>query len=147
MSDAVAVRPAAAADVAVAREWLTSVALPSEDLTPAHMADFLLAFQGDRRVGMIGLEQFGRFGLLRSLVVAPQCRAAGIGQRLVAALETTAASRGVIELWLLTIDADDYFARRGYTVRQRAEAPVAIQETPEFSTLCPGDAVLMSKSL
>lgn len=145
MSVAISIRPAAAADIEVAREWLAAAQLPSADLTPAHMERFLLALDGDRPVGMIGLEQHGAVGLLRSLVVDPGRRAGGIGRQLVDALEKNAVERGAAELWLLTIDAEAYFAERGYTVRQRHEAPVAIQETPEFSTLCPGDAVLMSK--
>ena len=137
MSDGVAIRAAAAADLEVARRWLDAAALPTGDLTAAHMPDFLLALRGDRPVGMIGIEQFGRVGLLRSLVVDARCRAAGIGRELVCALEATAADRGVVELWLLTIDANEYFAGCGYTIRQRVDAPVAIRETPEFSTLCP----------
>jgi len=147
MSTGLVIRLAAAADLELAREWLAAAALPTGDLTPAHMADFLFALQGDRPVGMIGLEQYGRVGLLRSLVVDAQYRAAGVGRKLVAALETTAASRGVVELWLLTIDADDYFAGRGYIARQRVAVPITIQQTPEYSELCPGDAVVMSKAL
>ena len=147
MRKAISIRPAAAADLEVAREWLAVAALPSDDLTRAHMEGFLLALDDDRPVGMIGLEQFGPIGLLRSLVVDPSCRAAGIGRQLVGALEKRAVKRGATELWLLTIDAEDYFAARGYTVRQRVHAPVVIQGTPEYSTLCPGDAVLMSKRL
>ena len=51
------------------------------------------------------------------------------------------------ELWLLTIDADAWFARLGYTTQARAFAPPEIQQTEEFASLCPGDAVLMMKKL
>lgn len=144
---AISIRAAVARDLEVATQWLVAAELPSRDLTPAHMEGFLLALHGDRPVGMIGLEQFGPVALLRSLVVDAGCRTAGIGRLLVDALEKNAVRRGASELWLLTIDADAYFAGLGYTVRPRSEAPPAIRETPEFSTLCPGDAVLMSKRL
>ncbi|MDH3410355.1 MAG: arsenic resistance N-acetyltransferase ArsN2, partial [Gammaproteobacteria bacterium] len=121
--------------------------LPSGDLTPAHMRNFLLALAGDDPLGMIGVEQFDNIGLLRSLVVDQSARGAGIGKQLVAALETRAAELGVNELWLLTIDADAYFARLGYVVANRDDAPDSIRATAEFSTLCPGDAVLMRKNL
>ena len=68
-------------------------------------------------------------------------------QMLVDALEAMARSRGIVELWLLTIDADAWFARLNYLVRERDDAPVDIRNTREFSGLCPGDAVLMSKRI
>jgi amino-acid N-acetyltransferase len=62
-------------------------------------------------------------------------------------VEEFAAASGATEIWLLTIDADVWFGRLGYAVRDRQDAPEAIRGTQEFSGLCPGDAVLMSKSL
>jgi amino-acid N-acetyltransferase len=86
-------------------------------------------------------------GLLRSLVVDPGSRAAGVGRQLVAELEAHAGRSGIEELWLLTIDADRYFRALGYTVKERGEAPAAIRRTAEFSRLCPGDATLMHKAI
>ena len=48
---------------------------------------------------------------------------------------------------MLTIDADSFFEKLDYVARGRDVAPDAIRDTEEFSTLCPGDAVLMSKAL
>ena len=111
------------------------------------MQNFLVALADESPVGMIGIEKFGDVGLLRSLVVDPSARSGGIGARLVAALESMAAERGIAELWLLTIDADAYFSRLGYSVTDRSRAPDVIRRTHEFSSLCPGDATLMRKSL
>ena len=86
-------------------------------------------------------------GLLRSLLVAAPCRGAGLGRRLVAALEASASERKVRELWLLTIDAEHFFARLAYNATARAAAPAAIQASAEFASLCPASAVLMRKSL
>ena len=58
-----------------------------------------------------------------------------------------AVDSNMAELWLLTIDADAWFARLGYEAQQRELAPAEIRETDEFSKLCPGDAVLMRKIL
>jgi amino-acid N-acetyltransferase len=96
---------------------------------------------------MIGLEQFDKLGLLRSLVIDPAVRRSGIGRQLVAALEAKAVARGVAELWLLTIDAEAYFLKLGYEIKERDRAPDVIRETDEFSSLCPGDAIVMKKSL
>ena len=138
-------RPATEADLAFAVAELSDVDLPTSDLT----ADALLlaAESGSELVGVIGFEPFGDVALLRSLVVAKSARSHGVGRDLVNALESHALTTGVTELWLLTIDADRWFAKLGYVVRDRAAAPTAIRETAEFSGLCPGDAVLMSKSL
>ena len=109
------------------------------------MREFLIAEFDGEAAGAIGLEQLGDLGLLRSLVVDPSRRSGGIGAQLVAALEQKAAAVGIRQLWLLTIDADQYFVSRGWKVSDRADAPSAIRATQEFSSLCPGDAVVMSK--
>ncbi|MGI9270916.1 MAG: arsenic resistance N-acetyltransferase ArsN2 [Woeseiaceae bacterium] len=141
------IRPAVGADLALATDWLAGEGLPTEDLTTAHMDAFWLAIQDEQAVGMVGIEQFEDIGLLRSLVVDKTCRGVGLGAQLVTALENKARRTGLRELWLLTIDADAFFARLGYLVMQRSDAPPAIQGTAEFSALCPGDAALMCKHL
>ena len=107
----ITIRPAVAADFALASGWLQAEGLPTEDLTAAHMEAFLLAMRAEQPVGMIGLQQFGQVGLLRSLVVDRASRNDGIGARLVAALDDKARRMELRELWLLTIDADGFFAR------------------------------------
>ena len=111
------------------------------------MRSFLLALHNDRPVGMIGLESYAECGLLRSLYVDDASRGLGLGSKLVSALEAQVADDGMQELWLLTIDADPFFARHNYEVMQRVDAPTAVQHSAEFSSLCPGDAVLMCKRL
>jgi len=111
------------------------------------MDAFVVATQAGKPVGMIGIEKFAKVGLLRSLIVDIVSRGAGLGARLVAAIESTARSEHIDELWLLTIDADSFFVQHGYVVAERDHAPEAIRNTAEFSTLCPGDAVLMCKRL
>ena len=111
------------------------------------MDSFIVATQAGEPVGMIGIERFVEVGLLRSLIVDTACRGAGLGARLVMALELSARNEHIDELWLLTIDADPFFARHGYVVAERDDAPNAIRSTAEFSDLCPGDAVLMCKHL
>ena len=127
---------------------LTAAGLPVEDLTIDHLEGFLVAEQATGvigLIGLIGLEVFGQVGLLRSLVVHPGRRGLGLGQALVDALETQAVAQGLGELWLLTIDADQFFDRLGFVAASRASAPESIVRTPEFSDLCPEGAVLMKK--
>ncbi len=141
------IRPARAADFGAVTTLLRGAGLPVEDLSEACMVDFLVASSGGSLAGAVGLEAFSQVGLLRSLVVDPDSPAAGTGRQLVAALEALARRRGLAELWLLTVDADRYFARLGYRAAERDDAPRAIRETAEFSLLCPGTATLMQKSL
>ena len=147
MGSDIEIRPAQASDLTVAMAWLSGEGLPTGDLTADHMDAFSVATQAGEPVGMIGYEKFGNVGLLRSLVVNEAGRGAGLGARLVTELELRARSEHIDELWLLTIDADPFFAQHGYVVAERDDAPNAIRNTAEFSTLCPGDAVLMCKHL
>ena len=147
MNTAIQITQGAASDLGILKSWLSAAGLPIEDLTVAHMRNFLIATTSDALVGMIGLEQFEDVGLLRSLVVDPSARGDGVGRQLVTALEKKANGDGVAELWLMTTDADVYFARLDYEIVSRDAAPAAIQATDEFSGLCPGDATLMRKKL
>ena len=139
------IRPATEKDLVAAIRLLEFAALPVADLSQEKLA--LVAEKNNKYQGIIGVEAFGRIALLRSLVVSPKARGAGIGPALVAALETDCFADGIDEVWLLTIDAGSFFANLGYVIRDRADAPGAIGQTPEFSGLCPSDAVLMSKNL
>ncbi|MGI9239131.1 MAG: arsenic resistance N-acetyltransferase ArsN2 [Woeseiaceae bacterium] len=140
-----AIRAATPDDLPSARALLKEAALPTEDLSPEHLAFVAQGVAG--MLGVIGVESYGDVALLRSLVVSPAARTRGLGGELVAALELSATNQGTRQLWLLTTDASDYFFRRGFTVRSRDEAPEPIRNSAEFSSLCPGDAVLMSKKL
>ena len=141
------IRSAGPADLATAVAWLDGEGLPSSDLSTKHMQSFLMAVRGGEPVGMIGIEAYPDCGLLRSLFVAESGRGTGLGAQLVAALEQKAAAAGLPALWLLTIDAENYFTRLGFETAERGEAPESVQQSAEFSSLCPGDAVLMWKSL
>jgi N-acetylglutamate synthase-like GNAT family acetyltransferase len=139
------IRPAAVADYRKAIELLKEAGLPVADLKVKHLA--LAAEYNDVFQGLIGLEALGEIALLRSLVVSSDARGRGIGAALVAALETACVADAVRELWLLTTDADEFFMKQGYAIRERTDVPDAIRTTEEFSSLCPGTAVVMSKSL
>ncbi len=139
------IRPAAAEDLGPTIELLQAAGLPTADISAEH----LLFVAEDTQIiqGVIGRELFGVTALLRSLVVSPDARGIGIGPALITALEAACMTDRVREIWLLTIDADKFFAKLGFVKRERADAPDAIRNTQEYSGLCPGDAVLMSKRL
>ena len=141
----ISIRQATHDDLPTARTLLSDAGLPVDDLAATHLA--FVGVADEDVVGVIGFENHGRVGLLRSLVVAEDARAAGLGRELVAALEASAREQGIDEIWLLTIDADPFFGALGYQIRGRSSAPPEISATAEFTRLCPGDAFLMCKEL
>jgi amino-acid N-acetyltransferase len=140
-------RQALADDWQAVRNLLLASDLPIDDLGPDKLDGFLIAEDDDAIVGLIGLEIMGTVGLLRSLVVEKKARSRGVGGKLVGALESAAEAAGIGELWLLTIDAEHFFQRHNFEIVDRTAAPDEIRESEEFSSLCPGTAYLMRKSL
>lgn len=133
-------------DLAIINRRLAEAHLPHDDVEP-HLRHFILASEDGVITGIIGLEIYGHIGLLRSLVVAQDARKRGIGRDLCESLYQHALAQGVRDLYLLTVDAEDYFSARGFSRMERSLAPAAIQTTRQFSELCPGSATLMYRRL
>ena len=140
------VQPATAAELPAIRALVEMSRLPVADLDTAAI-DWLAVQRAHALVGVVGVERFGRHGLLRSLAVAESSRGAGIGDALVQAAEHHARDRGLDGLVLLTTTAAPFFARRGYATIDRATVPADVQRSAEFRTICPASAVCMIKSL
>ncbi len=100
-----------------------------------------------RLIGVVGLEIFTSFALLRSLAVCPEQRNAQLGKALVGYAERYATSECVHSLYLLTNTAENYFFGLGYRVVKRDEAPLSIKESGQFSDICPANAAFMWKQL
>ncbi len=147
MTDAIAITPAQAGDVATIIGLLAEAGLPVGDIDELPAIGFLVARHDGEVCGAVGLERYGPIGLLRSLVVKSDRRRRNLGRRLVEHIEDTARRSGVEELWLLTLDAARWFEGRGFEAVDRASAPHAITVTREFADLCPANAVLMRKEL
>ena len=126
---------------------LRAAGLPIEDLTPAVYQHFFVARVGKSLIGAAGIEPHGDAGLLRSVVVDPSLRGTGLGQKLVAAMETRAAELGIKQLFLLTTTADKFFAKLGYQPLAREDAPATIAGTAQFSSLCPSSSSFMAKRI
>lgn len=127
-------------------QLLQSQNLPTEDLPPT-LQDFYVAVEDDKVVGLIGMERYGAFGLLRSMVVHPDYRNRHIAEKLVQLLEEKAATSGIQAMYLLTETAEQYFNRKGYAKLGREEVPAEVQVSSEFSHVCPVSATVMKKSL
>lgn len=126
---------------------LSQCGLPSDDLRPESLPDFVLASEGGEAVGVAGLEVFGATALVRSVGVVPRERSRGLGAQLLAAVEARARARGVGTLYLLTNDSERFFAKHGYAEAARGSAPAEIQGCSQFGSSCCAGATLMSKAL
>ena len=126
---------------------LTEAQLPVADLASSRSLKLLGIRDGGGLLGVVGIEVYGRVGLIRSLAVEPAHRKSGLGVSLVSNAEAWAAEQGVETLYLLTTTAAQFFARRGYEAVPRSEAPAAIAATAQFSDLCPASSTFMRKVL
>jgi amino-acid N-acetyltransferase len=129
------------------KQLLAAGELHHEDLEPHQLKHFMLAWEGSKLVGVIGLEIKADCGLLRSLAVDAAYRNRKIASRLVSDIENYAKSLQLKTLFLLTMTAEEFFRRRGFQKTARNSAPAGIQETSEFKNLCPVSAVCMVKYL
>lgn len=126
---------------------LAEAGLPSSDVTTAHLERFFGCGSISAPGEIVGLELYDSVALLRSLAVRSECRGRGCGAALVAQAELHAQSQGAREIYLLTATAERFFERSDDTRVLREVAPLAIQQTQEFSTLCPSSSAFMVKRL
>jgi amino-acid N-acetyltransferase len=123
---------------------LVAAGLPLAGLEPA-LATAVVARESGEVVGCAALEPYGAAGLLRSVCVVEVLRGTGIGQRLVAEVESLAAETGVTTLYLLTETAAEWFARLGYSTVSRGDVPRDLAASPEFTDACPDTAAVYRK--
>ena len=114
---------------------------PTSDLLEGDVRYF--AFEP---AGFGGFVALGEHALLRSIVVPENARGAGHGTIILNAILAEAREARCKDVWLLTIDAAEFFARHGFEDVPREQAPAAIAGTGQFKELCPQSAVLMSLS-
>ena len=106
-----------------------------------HVADFLVATEDARVIGVAGLERYGDTALLRSVAVSSP--GAGLGTRLVQAVLEYANQTGVDTVVLLTTTAAEFFPRFGFTTVTREDVPAAVHASAEFQGACPVSATVM----
>ena len=140
------VRPARPRDHASVIALLRAASLPTAGVE-ANLANFLIAEEGGRVAGAIGLERYGTAALLRSAVVESSSRGTGIGGVLVERLLAEARRQGVHEVYLLTTTAERYFRCKGFESIDREQVPVGVRESVEFREACPVTAIVMRNRL
>jgi amino-acid N-acetyltransferase len=120
--------------------------LPTTDL-PGNLADFYVYLDEDTVKGVVGLEVYGNYGLLRSLAVDPSARSNGLAASLLTWIEETASAKGLEDIYLLTETAVDYFDKHGYEHIARMDVPEEIKLSSQFMGICPETATAMKKTL
>ena len=140
------IAPAAAADLPEILSLLDRAKLPRAGV-PEHLADFVVAREGQRVVGCAALERYGSSALLRSVAVDVTMRGLGLGQELTKALLERARRFKLVRVYLLTETAQQFFPRFGFKVIQRDAVDQAVRQSVEFSSACPKGAVAMALEL
>jgi amino-acid N-acetyltransferase len=125
---------------------LSAAELPVNDL-PAALDNFIVALDNDGITGVAGLELYGNYGLLRSVVVDKNQRGKGVATELLHQIEAIATNKGLEEIYLLTETAAEYFSNKGYEHIARMDVPEEIKESSQFRHVCPESAIAMKKAL
>lgn len=140
-------RPAEARDVDSVAELLRQADLPTEGLDEQFGEGYVVADLDGEIVGAGGMEVYGRFGLLRSVVVRPSFQGQGIGEAIVDERLRWSARRGLRAVYLLTTTVPEFFEKVGFAQLKRTEMPAEIQGSREFSEVCPTTAIAMALRL
>jgi amino-acid N-acetyltransferase len=140
------IEAATAADLDALAFRLSQATLPVAGFAE-HLASTLVARADGDIVGGVALELYGEEALLRSLVVSPTERGAGLGERLTTAALELARARGARRVWLLTTTAERFFPRFGFRVVERSALPAVLGASAELRGACPASAVAMGVEL
>lgn len=120
--------------------------LPVQDIA-AGQQQFWVAMADATIAGVIAVEQYGEYALLRSMATDAAFRNNGIATQLVQTVFNFAGNKNLTAVYLLTETAEDYFAKKGFTKVNRQDVPVSIQQSTEFASVCPSTAVVMKKEI
>ncbi len=140
--DGVRIRVARQNDREAVIELLRVCELPLGGLDDCWASAFV-ACTGQVVAGSAALEHHGPDAILRSVAVDAAHRGRGIGEALVQRALEAARSDHVRNVYLLTETASDFFPRFGFRQTPREQAPAAILQSIEYSSLCPTSATSM----
>jgi amino-acid N-acetyltransferase len=112
-----------------------------------HLKSFMVAKAGKRIVGVIGVEAYGRAGLLRSLCVDKAYRGRGIAKMLTAKILAYAHMRKIDRLYLFTWDAERFVSKLGFHKIDKKRIPKSIRLTWQFRSFSLYPVVCMMKKI
>lgn len=140
------VRPSRPEDFEGVVALLRAADLPSAGVRE-HFSEFLVATGSGGLVGAAGIERYGTFGLLRSVVVAEDARGRGLGQLLTSRALERAGERRLLAVYLLTTTSAAFFERFGFRRVTRAGVPTELYASAELQGACPDSAIMMALDL
>lgn len=147
----VKIREAQLGNLPAVLQLLQTVNLPIEGVKE-HFTTFLVGFDtptdpsADAQViACVGLEVYSPSALLRSLAIHPSHQGQGLGKKMVEATMEWAKKHDIQQLFLLTDSAVDFFHKLGFNDINRDQVPKDVQQSIEFTTLCPTAPCLTKK--
>ena len=121
---------------------LELVDLPVEGVKE-HFSHFFVITNDNIIVGSVGVEVYKDSGLLRSLAIHPNYQGKGLGQKMVNHVEQYSVEQNLKTLYLLTETAETFFFKLGYEYIGRDEVDLDVQQSIEFTELCPSAPVMV----
>ncbi|MBP1698700.1 MAG: argA [Deltaproteobacteria bacterium] len=146
LQDSIAYSFATPADKDQIRRLLSGCGLPTLYIH-RHLKFFIVAKAAEKIVGVIGLEAYGRAGLLRSLCVDQAYRGRGVAKMLNARMMAYAQMQGIDRLYMFTFDAEAFASKLGFHKIDKNRIPKSIRSTWQFRKLKFRPAVCMSKKM
>lgn len=127
MNSTITLREALLADTSAITALLEACALgPAGVLSPG--SRYWVAEDGNRIIGVVGLEYGPAAVLLRSAAVAPSHRRRGIGSMLLHEAMQQAAASGIPTIYLFSTDAGDYWQSQQF---QEVSVPELVAALPD----------------
>jgi len=123
--------PATGFDIPFITKLLLNAELPPDDLE-RWIDNFLLLYVNGNTVGCIGLEIWGKVGLLRSFVISEDYRSKGLGIKLYDRLLALAKAMNLSSILLLAIGASIFLEKNGFKFIDRNEAPESVKNSIQF---------------
>ncbi|KAA3620385.1 MAG: GNAT family N-acetyltransferase [Calditrichaeota bacterium] len=133
-------------DLPAIKKLLLSLNLPTEGIENC-LPHIYMAKQGEKIIGTIAMEIYGRNALLRSLAVGDNWQGLGISTQLYYSLAEAAKNNGIYQFYLLTDSVPAYFERLGFTHIKRDAFPHDVQTSVQFTSAICQTAAAMTKRL
>jgi N-acetylglutamate synthase-like GNAT family acetyltransferase len=134
------------ADYASLAKVLAENNLLTGDLESAQNRFFAFEDNNNWRVGVGGLEIYGDAAILRSFLTVAAHRGTGLGGQMLEELLGVARRFGISDVYLFTVEAEEFFAKHQFERAMRENAPFAITASRQFIEHC-NNATFMHRAL
>lgn len=124
--------PATGKDIPFITKILLDAGLPPDELE-TWIDNFLLLSVEGKTIGCIGLETWGKVGLLRSFVISEDYRSKGLGIKLYNRLIALAKEKKLSSILLLAKGASIFFEKNGFKFIDRNDAPESVKKSIQFN--------------